>query len=54
MATTQDYTLNQYYIQPPPSPPMEEFAKLALPSLSSLLRIADNGPSLQQEQARRE
>lgn len=38
--------------QPPPSPPMEEIAKCSLPSISSLLGIADNNPSQQQEQSR--
>ncbi|KFY98807.1 hypothetical protein V500_01551 [Pseudogymnoascus sp. VKM F-4518 (FW-2643)] len=37
--------------QPPPSPAVEEIPKCSLPSISVLLRIADN-PSQQQEQIR--
>ncbi|KFY95421.1 hypothetical protein V500_02779 [Pseudogymnoascus sp. VKM F-4518 (FW-2643)] len=37
--------------QPPPSPPVEEILKCSLPSISNLLRIADNNPTQQQEQA---
>jgi hypothetical protein len=36
--------------QPPPSPPVEEIPKYSLPSISSLLGIADNNGSQQQEQ----
>ncbi|KFY19486.1 hypothetical protein V493_07939 [Pseudogymnoascus sp. VKM F-4281 (FW-2241)] len=48
---TQTYSYVQVP-QPPPSPPMEEIAKCSLPSISSLLGIADNNPSQQQEQSR--
>ncbi|ELR07119.1 hypothetical protein VC83_02423 [Pseudogymnoascus destructans] len=48
---TQSYSHVQVP-QPPPSPPMEEIAKCSLPSISSLLGIADNNPSQQHEQSR--